>query len=166
MKFYLTTDTHFNHDKIIEYGRPRNYAELILQGIGTLPEDATLIHLGDICMGGDETAHRHLMLFAPKRRILVLGNHDKKSISWYYDHGWTFVCSQFRMKLYGHKILFKHIPAPPESYYTVQVHGHTHGRDHHSHELPFYDPTYHRELALENTNYQPVELERFLAKEG
>lgn len=166
MKFYLTTDTHFNHAKILEYGRPEGYEEKILAGIRTsVPGRSTLIHLGDVAMGGDEDAHYRFMQAAQGlRKVLVLGNHDNKSIGWYYDHGWDFVCSQFRMKLYGQKILFKHIPAPKEDYYTVQVHGHTHGNDHHADELPFYDPSYHLELALENTDYQPVELEKFLGK--
>lgn len=63
MKYYLTTDTHFGHDILMQYsGRPEGFSDLILENIIQTPhgEADVLIHLGDICIGKDTEWHKRL----------------------------------------------------------------------------------------------------------
>lgn len=160
----MTTDTHFGHKKLIQYGRPENFEQKIFKGLAQLKDECVILHLGDFAIGNDEAAaNQYYETLQGKYKILVRGNHDKKSNSWYLEHGFDFVCQEFVDKYFGKKILFKHIPAPRREGIDFQIHGHTHGDVHRDTEVrDFYDPTYHLELALEKTNYQPVNLERFL----
>lgn len=162
MKIYVTSDTHFNHARLIEFGRPEDFEERIIQSHNKIEEDAVLIHLGDFCIGKDAEMHDMWLdvVGHVQRRILIRGNHDKKSDSWYYEHGWQTVAEALTLRLYGKDVLFTHIPANHEMWAStdINVHGHTHGNTHRDHDIQhFYHPgNYHREVALENTNYQPV----------
>jgi len=83
MNIWLCADTHFFHSKIIEYeGRPANFADKIMKGLRRIPDEALLIHLGDLCIGRDKEAIK-LMQELKCRKILVRGNHDQKSIGFY-----------------------------------------------------------------------------------
>ena len=168
---YLTTDTHFNHDKLWQTfkERPENFEMLISQSHKKLPEDCTLIHLGDVGMGQDTLAHEkwNQATNHVKRKILVRGNHDGKSDSWYYDNGWDFVCSIFIISLFGERILFSHIPKENSHYQntTRNLHGHTHGNTHRDEDVrDIYDTSYHIEIALEHSDYRPILLTEKLVK--
>jgi calcineurin-like phosphoesterase family protein len=163
MKTYIITDTHFNHKKLIEYGRPDNFDDLLWKELGKLPSNCLLIHLGDVCIGNDLEVHERLRLL-PFIKILVKGNHDKKSDNWYLEKGWDFVCEQFTNTYFGKKILFSHIPVAWDGYYELNIHGHFHDSDHRRHEtgLMAIKNGYQKLLAMEYTNYKPVLLEEFI----
>ena len=164
MKIYLTTDTHFGHKKLIEYGRPENFEDIVFAGLKELPDDCLLIHLGDVGMGSDGSIHEKFITPLKCRKILVRGNHDHKSDSWYKERGWDFVCKRFEGKYFGKKILFSHIPVKDNNFYDVNIHGHFHDSTHHTQEafiLAVMNDK-HKLLALEKTNYKPVSLEKFL----
>ncbi len=169
---YVTTDTHFGHQMMSsKFGiRPEGFEKIILRHLSKLPEDATLVHLGDFCIGADEEWVKTFMDTVPcRRKILVRGNHDNKSDTWYYDRGWSFVCSSFILRLFGKRVLFSHIPKDHTHYpYTeVNVHGHTHGDMHRDIEVrDIYDPEYHIEIALEKMDYQPTMLTDKLIRMG
>jgi len=177
MKIYITTDTHFDHANMIKYcGRPENFNEIIWKGLEQIKNNDILIHLGDFCIGNDVENHFHLRgLLLKCKKILVRGNHDRKSDSWYLKHGWDFVCEQFRNTYFGQDILFSHTPKP-DSGYDINIHGHFHNqlprllkgewavddeekRNHY--DLKALNPK-SKLLALEETNYQPVNLEKFI----
>lgn len=163
MKAYIISDTHFNHDKIIDYcDRPSDHEWKILQSLMRLPKDAVLIHLGDICIGKDEEMHKRIAQHCTNRRILVTGNHDSKSWSWYMEHGWDFVCDAFRLKYCGKIIMFSHIPQPWDGIWDINVHGHLHNLGHRDgeHELK----KWHRLYAPELMNYQPIELSKLIQR--
>jgi len=165
-KIFLISDTHFNHKKLQEYtGRPENADDLILRNIykAGVTEEDTVIHLGDICIGRDERMHEQYIKQIPGTRILVKGNHDKRSDGWYRRHGWSFVCQSFVNRYEGLDILFAHIPVVPDYRYSIQIHGHTHGGTHRLTETT-YDPSWHMEIALEVTNYKPVLLDTLIKK--
>ena len=168
MKIYLTTDTHLGHDQLVEYcGRPENHSQIILDELRKVPKDSILIHLGDVCIGCDAIHHTAIKMATEhlKRRILVRGNHDNKSDSWYLDHGWDFVCKSFEAKYFGSKILFSHKPVVIPEHVDFNVHGHFHNSDHRRHEpelRAIYEKR-HRLLAIENTGLKPVNLEKFLS---
>ncbi len=163
-KIWLTTDTHFGHDDIIGFcNRPKNFEELLFDGLMKIPGDDILIHLGDVGLGGDGSIHAKYIWPLMCKKILVRGNHDHKSNSWYLDHGWDFVCEQILDRLYGSLILFSHVPQPDIGY-DINVHGHFHNSGHHDHEAKLIAIKNVRQklLAVEYTNYQPVKLEKFI----
>jgi calcineurin-like phosphoesterase family protein len=167
---YLTTDTHFNHAKLHEvFGdRPADFEQKILKSHAELPIDCLLIHLGDFCRGNDQLMHNRWNRATGhiNHRILIHGNHDNKSDSWYLAHGWDFVCRSTIMRLFGKNILFSHVPKDHTHYPStdLNIHGHTHANDHRQSEYKdIYDPSYHIEIALEMTGYKPVLLnQKFL----
>lgn len=168
MKIYLTTDTHFGHDKMVEFcGRPPNHEEIILNELSKVPTDALLIHLGDVCIGNDAEWHAKFVSATgvlPKR-ILVRGNHDHKSDSWYMDNGWDFICNAFEAKYFGKNLLFTHKPVAIPPHIDFNIHGHFHNSDHRRHE-PELKALYeerHKLLAIELTGYKPVNLEKFIS---
>jgi len=188
MKVYLITDTHFSHtEKMMLYcNRPKDYEDRIIEGISKLKEEDILIHLGDVCIGDDKYNNRLFCEKCKARKILVKGNHDKKSNRWYLEHGWDFVCYKFQDKFFGKTILFSHQPQRYESdlvntqygagNFDINIHGHFHntlhrllegrylveGEKERNKEDLMVLTGFHKLLAIEYTNYKPISLEKFL----
>ncbi len=172
MKIWLITDTHFNHvNKMIEYcNRPPDYEERIDNGLKMLcsgnnfDEKTILIHLGDIAIGKDKESTERIVKNTPSiERILIRGNHDKKSSSWYIEHGWDFVCESVNLGFMGKNILLSHKPMVDFGY-DINIHGHFHNTDHHNHEPELQAIKNDKQylLAIEHTNYQPVLLDTII----
>lgn len=123
---YITTDTHFNHKKMIEYcGRPENFEELIKEDMQRVSNGDLLIHLGDICIGKDkESAEFFEYLYG--NTVLCKGNHDKKSTQWYMNNGWTLACDKFYMTYKNKRICFSHTPQKDDGSFDINIHGHFH----------------------------------------
>ncbi len=171
MRIWLTTDTHFGHAKMVELcGRPEDFASRIFDGYKQLRDGDVLLHLGDFCIGKDESWHTQFKFYTgfPSKKLkrwLVRGNHDRKSNSWYIDHGWDWVGEGMELEMFDKRILFTHRPNPitiKPLRREINIHGHLHNTGHHDDVR--LTPSYHTLLAIENTNYQPVLLERFLIK--
>ena len=166
MNYWIITDTHFGHDKIIEYcKRPPNFENLILRNITkVVKESDLLIHLGDVCFGKDEFWHNELRKINCKK-WLVRGNHDSKSLAWYLSQGWDFVADTFSLDIFGGEILFSHIPVKDTGYF-LNIHGHFHNTDFHTHEpeLALLLTRKHVLLVMENNNYQPFNLKTIVEK--
>ncbi len=167
MKYWITTDTHFNHYKLLEYGRPNNFEAKIERGFKQIKSSDVLIHLGDICIGKDMEMHNKYIKPLQARgvkTILCRGNHDRKSFEWYLNNGWDFACETFDMKYKGDKIMFSHIPIAYNNNYKYNIHGHFHDSDHHHHEAFIVAIKNNKQilLALEYTNYQPVTIDYLL----
>lgn len=169
MKIYLITDTHFNHKKVIEFcNRPLNYEKLLFGSMNNVPEDAVLLHLGDICIGKDTEVHEKYIMPLKCKKWLVRGNHDRKSYSWYYEHGWDVVTDGMVLQVAGKQVLFTHTPRPIATF-DLNVHGHFHNSTHRM-EDPGKTARYtledvgekHKLLAVEYTNYQAVDAEKFV----
>lgn len=122
-----------------------------------------LIHLGDICIGQDESWHKWLKDLGCKL-WLTRGNHDSKSNSWYLEHGWDMVCEYFSFEMFGKKILFSHYPMAWDGYYDINLHGHFHDTDHRRLEPHFMQIAngYQKLIALEKTGYQPILLKNLV----
>lgn len=166
MNHWLITDTHFNHERLTEWGgRSGDWQEQLYSGIAQIPKEDVLIHLGDICIGNDLEVHKQIMAVAPNTRILVRGNHDKKSIEWYYNHGWTTVVDGMELVYMGRYLHLTHRPARPQGNNTWNIHGHTHGNMHRSEEYcDFYSKDYHIDLSPELVGYKPIRLDTLLKK--
>lgn len=161
MKIYLTTDTHFEHKKLVEHNyRPDGFENMILDGFKKARYFSTLIHLGDIswknhAFWADEICN----CFTD--RILTIGNHDKKNISWYFNNGW-FATKTFTWNIYGERILFSHRPQPYDGKYTMNIHGHFHDMEHRKNEPEMLAIKNDKQvcLALENNDYQLFDLQK------
>lgn len=167
MNYWLISDTHFNHEKLTEWGgRSGDWQKELWNGLKAIPLGDTLIHLGDICIGKDAEIHfkLHELLGREIQTVLVRGNHDGKSLSWYTEH-WDFVCDSFELIYNGHYLYFSHRPQPPMGHFTKNIHGHTHGNMHRSEEyLAYYDPTYHIDISPEIIGYAPIRLDTLLKR--
>jgi calcineurin-like phosphoesterase family protein len=163
MRYYIITDTHFNHTaKMQEYcNRPADYEQKLFSSMSQIPEDAILIHLGDVNIGDDVDVHEKYIKPLKCKKILVRGNHDHKSLSWYQDHGWDFVCDSFIMNHLGKRLLFSHKPQPLGEW-DLNLHGHFHNTTHRDDEFNSFYCEKHIKVAVEDTGYKAVLLDRFV----
>lgn len=163
-EIWVTSDTHFNHEKIIEFcGRPYKDAREMNEALTsnwneTVKPGDKVYHLGDVYMYGgfskDETENLLKSLHGQKR--LILGNHDngkdqilqrvfKKIDVWrmFSDLGLLLThvpvheSTLGEGRLLGHKFL--------------NVHGHIHQNQSPSEN--------HKCVCVEHTNYRPVNLD-------
>lgn len=134
---------------------------LMLPNDKELSSHSCLIHLGDFSLGNEEEACRKLSQYWLGRKILVMGNHDSKSASWYMEHGWDFVCDSFRLKYAGKIIHFSHKPEPWDGIWEINIHGHLHNLGHRDNEFKELKK-WHRLYSPELMNYQPIELAKFI----
>ncbi len=167
INYYLVSDFHLGHGREIEFGRPEGYEEKIFKGLDSVPgERNILLCLGDICIGNDEMWHKELMkhVAAFRTKILIKGNHDHKSNTWYYDHGWDFVCKRFADKLFGKRILFSHVPQLyDKEKIDLNIHGHLHDNRHRGSSDDFnFENRVYKLVSMEFSNYQSVNLKNFL----
>lgn len=167
MKVYIISDTHFNHAAIKDYcQRPDDHEKLLWDGIEKIKPEDCLVHLGDICIGEDALVHAYIQGL-DCRKVLVMGNHDSKSWSWYMEHGWDFACDSFKLKYCGKNICFSHKPQPWDGDWDINVHGHLHNLGHHDKEYHRLGTLreWHRLYAPELMGYAPIELSKFIQKE-
>jgi calcineurin-like phosphoesterase family protein len=157
LRRWIISDTHFGHTRLQAHARrPSNVDELIVKAWQRLilPTDL-VIHLGDVAFTFVDLGT--LLNSLPGKKILVRGNHDSKSVSYYMSHGFDFACDA--LVLGG--CFFTHTPSRdlPEGC-TVNVHGHLHNRFPATHRaFP-----HCRLFALEHSRYEPMLLEKFLKK--
>lgn len=170
MSIWITSDTHFNHERLktLGAGRPDDYEERLWRSMDRMGnEEDTLIHLGDICIGKDAEVHERLSSYRFKK-ILVKGNHDTKSDAWYYKHGWDFVCIETVIRAFGKLILLRHIPIGVEhkDQLDLHIHGHFHGSADRPNRVKggviigggHYDDSWHYDVAPDIHNFQVVSL--------
>lgn len=158
---WITTDWHFGHHRVVEKGyRPADYEDRIEKNLlrAVMPGD-TIICLGDVSLypAGAERAKRLLALLHPATRCcLVRGNHDSASLSRYRSDGWDWVCDSMALDWGGARFTFSH---EPRAEGDINIHGHLHAGEHREAAT---DPRCVL-IALEFTDYRPVNLETILA---
>lgn len=159
-KLFVISDSHFGHKNMVENGtiglREAGYDDKIWAGLDSLPDDAILIHCGDITMGADMATHERLRKY-PFKKWLIRGNHDGHSITWYVRNGWDFVGDELVLNILGSRILFTHAPTPKREGITKNIHGHLHGGKSRS-RPSFYEDGYHVEVCPEVIGYMPAKL--------
>lgn len=159
--YWISTDLHLGHARIKEFcGRPTGFEKKILDNLSkTMKSNDVFICLGDVCWGQDEKWHRKLDSSIPcTKRWLVKGNHDKKTNSWYYDHGWNFVGNAIWLSLFGKKILLSHKPRNANGL-DINIHGHLHNTGHHT----SFDDGKHKSFYIEH-HYMPINLKTLVRK--
>lgn len=166
MKIFAISDTHFNHQMLVEKGyRPADFETRMLLAIEHAQGDL-LIHCGDFAIGNDDMAVKKYIFAARffKKKILVRGNHDGKSDAWYMERGFDLVCESMVNTYFGKKIIFTHIPILKTDKFDFNIHGHLHGKLHRKEDMDAanYDPRWHKDLAPEIHNYAPVNLQKLV----
>jgi len=126
---YVIGDTHFMHDRIIEYcGRPfaadKQDGVMIGKWNETVRDDDLVIHMGDFALHKNSEKAAWIINALKGRKILVKGNHDRKTNHWYLTHGFSFVCDSFVLD----GILFTHRPVENIKKWRYNIHGHIHNK--------------------------------------
>lgn len=159
---WITSDWHLYHNRIIEWcNRPTDHVEQIVKRHKELiyPQD-TMINLGDLIFYNHKML-KLIMMTIPGKKVLVLGNHDKKTRNWYTRAGFDFVCDSFTIG----SILFTHKPVdvlPPDI--ELNVHGHWHHTDKVHNDAPWWSPETHFKVSLEESGYRPLNLQKIRAR--
>jgi calcineurin-like phosphoesterase family protein len=92
MNRFLISDTHFGHDKIIQYEkRPFDNANQMNRTIISNWNNAVhcediVYHLGDFQLGCSREELRKIIYSLNGKIILVAGNHDFHDINWYRNN--------------------------------------------------------------------------------
>ena len=161
-KFYIS-DTHFGHDKILDFeGDARPFGciiehdeELILRWNSVVGKRDVVVHLGDVAFKPATTLDRVMPRLNGIKK-LVLGNHDTADIHRYLKY-FTKVYSAIEDKEAG--ILFSHYPVHPsqlEFRYKYNVHGHMHS-------AVIVDKRY-LNISCEHTSLTPIPHEEIMKK--
>ena len=167
-KIWLISDTHFGHEKILEYcDRPfssiREHDEyLIYKWNSKVEKDDTVVHCGDFALGTSRGYINSVCKKLNGKKRLVLGNHDIH----------TDIFAKY-FKLYGsfeprRGVICTHIPIHPMNImsdlnrFKINIHGHTHNTE----VLTYDSPTKRSKhknyvnVSVEKINYTPVLLSK------
>jgi calcineurin-like phosphoesterase family protein len=118
----------------------------------------TLIHLGDVIFYNYADL-KDILDGIPGRKVLTMGNHDKRNATWYMNHGFTFAADAIVMG----NIMFSHKPIKDfPSGVEYNVHGHLHNTGHRPQES-WWDPGGRHRLFVLEHHYKPIELQRFMS---
>jgi len=158
---YIISDTHWNHEEMFTaLSRPKDYGMLIIRRWkATVTENDLVLHLGDV-IWDKQLELKGILDSLPGRKILVKGNHDKRSDNWYMNNGFSFSCDNLVYK----NILFSHLPMNIPEGIELNIFGHWHdiARERWEPTLKTLLTKKHKLFTLEDTKYMPVKLERFL----
>lgn len=116
MNFY-TSDTHFFHKKILEFCPQRvgldaetmNNA-IVSEWNAVVGKNDTVYHLGDFSLGKSEET-KQMIQRLNGHKVLVLGNHDRRSAHWYAQAGFTAVFGHHMFVTIGcTNVMLSHYP--------------------------------------------------------
>lgn len=159
--WFLTSDTHFDHSKLVNLGmgRPGNFSELIVENWNkVVGKKDFVLHLGDLTMTNKEKTKSYTQRLNGQK-FLIRGNHDGASDTWYQECGFTVVEPIFKIfkDKYDnwHKFLFTHVPVAPLPDEFFNVHGHLHGNSHRGNVPNGYQ---YFDVGVDCTNFTPIRL--------
>lgn len=170
---WVVSDTHFGHDNIVGFcHRPMDHEQvMIAEWRAEVPDDAAVLHLGDLCYKSN-AQFKHIL--APEltgaRKFLIQGNHDKQRFSFYRDCGFRIV-KPFEIAYNGPNnwhiwsVSFSHYPLrkPDPRLRHVHLHGHIHNNGYGGKDSPFTPFSAGQiNLSVEQTKYRPVNLKSLL----
>lgn len=127
IRLFLVADTHYYHKNILAYcDRPEGYETIINENWSKIVgKNDIVVHLGDVIFN-NASSLKKMYKDLPGRKILVKGNHDGKTNSWYLRNGFDFVCDSFSIRHLNKKIIFTHEPLKDVSKFDLNIHGHLH----------------------------------------
>lgn len=170
---FFTSDTHFCHDKIIDYcKRPfkdiqEHDQALINNWNSVVGMDDTVFHLGDFCYGGFPK-WQNIVKQLNGHIYLIRGNHDDKQASAGIINLFEDTCYQARIIVNGQTVYLNHFPfmcfahGDPTMYgnnCSYQLFGHIHSGPYSTSKdttrsRMLYPTQY--DVGVDNNNYKPV----------
>lgn len=152
-EIFFISDTHFGHEKIIEFEAEKRPFKDISEHDAALVENWNKVvgkndivyHLGDVVFGRDRNFHQLLQLNGIKK--LILGNHDRFAKLYPYFHSFAGA-----IKFEG--LVLTHIPCASDSLghrFKCNIHGHLHSS-------LINDPRYIN-VSCEQINLTPINFE-------
>lgn len=162
---WITSDTHFNHENILEFTGPNgekrgwnfhnvdHMNEMLIQNWNERVKPGDKVyHLGDVFMGDKEKFKKLWPQLSGKKRLIV-GNHD--DIKFLASGGFFEKVEMWRI-FKEHNMVLTHVPIMTENFRKVDynVHGHIHFNK---------PPTeQHVCVCVEQTGYHPLHIEEVL----
>lgn len=152
---YVIADTHFNHERIIEYcNRPYKSVnemnnDIIKRWNSVVKPTDIVLHLGDFGFG---TQIELSKIFNRLNGIkyLIMGNHDYKVGKKYYEEiGFTKVYKEYTVD----NLVFSHHPKDV-NYGQINIYGHIHNAK----PDKKYNDKNHACVSVEKINYTPIKL--------
>ena len=167
VELWIITDMHLSHEEgYTAFDRPTDYSKKILASLAKVPEDAIFVDMGDITQKmSTQRVNQFIGVCPAKTKILVRGNHDKKSYSHYIKAGYDFVCEFF----YWPGILISHHPIPKDQWpddCKYNLHGHMHGNNHYGYFGNAEFSKGHLHYNLEEHGMRAMHLNELLKKFG
>ena len=157
---WIVWDSHFNHPAIkdtFEF-RPKNYWAQICRKIrNNVPDSATLIHLWDVIFYKHGELENYLKGMWNCKKILIKGNHDKKSNSFYYSKWFDLVADEIKIW----DIVLTHIPKWTLLKNEINVHWHLHCNHRHINEYTN-DPSRYILYDAMDKNFMPIRLDKLI----
>jgi calcineurin-like phosphoesterase family protein len=134
MSIWFTSDTHFGHANILKYDRrpfmtiEEHDEELIRRWNTAVKPGDTVYHLGDVAWHRDVVAIDSLLGRLHGTKILILGNHDEKTVA--KSPRWAKTTSYHEISVSGQKICLFHyrmVVWNRSHHGSWALHGHSHG---------------------------------------
>ncbi len=152
-RVYITSDQHFFHENIIKYeNRPfksvEEMNEFMIQEWNKKVRKRDIVYcLGDFTFNRKVSEMKELISKLNGKKVLVMGNHDKKTMSMYYEAGFDEVYKN--SIIYKEFFILSHVPVYLSADMPyINVHGHIHSKE-------FKDERYVN-VCVELHNYAPV----------
>jgi len=149
----ITSDSHLYHKNIIKYcDRPFTSLDEMHQHIITswnkvVKPDEIVIHLGDYICGGSFEGVKEITDQLNGYKILITGNHDRKSKDWFARVGFNRV---FKHRWCLGMYCFSHRPQTSDFLTENNIRYNLHG---HSHKYDYGDPFYN--FGVDVVGYKP-----------
>jgi calcineurin-like phosphoesterase family protein len=164
LKNLVISDLHLAHTNVIEYcNRPfkdtDEMDETVIRNWNSVAtEEDTVYCLGDLAFG--KGSKEKLKLYLPMlkgRIILIRGNHDRETVTWYKRYGIEEVHGG-EYWVYQPNILLSHRPYPTKAP-RMNIHGHIHNN------LQSIEPrNVYVNVSVEVINYTPLDLDELIEK--
>jgi calcineurin-like phosphoesterase family protein len=167
-KIFVISDLHINHFNIIRYtGRPflsekHQTDTIVTRWNSTVSSNDEIIVCGDFAFINKDF-DSSIINTLKGHKILIIGNHDRKSKNYYSEHGFDFVCESLALR----DILFTHYPLD-EIFplhvvkellckYQYNIHGHIHEKE--TTNTRFINVSVEQKYM----NYTPILLDRLIS---
>lgn len=163
---WVTSDTHFNHSKIIDYcNRPfssvKEMNETLINNWNKVVSQGDIVyHLGDFALG-DKSLIPDIFERLNGWIKFVMGNHDNLNImedlvkdSTLKSLSWEEVIKVGKKTIIMNHFPFSSLPNPNTNYPVIQLHGHVHSTP--DKPWKYFDNQY--DVGVDNNNFTPINL--------
>lgn len=122
---YFTSDLHIGHKNILRLTDRAYYSldymkqHMTMSWLRTVNKDDDVYILGDLALTGAQET-RDFIGRLPGRKILIRGNHDRRSDAWYYSAGFTAVKTHMIIKVGNSVAHLSHYPFRPRFFQRLK----------------------------------------------